>query len=382
MEHSRQLFRPSSAVVHLGHLAANYALLRRDLKPQTAILAMVKADAYGHGAVAVAKKLSQLGVAGFGVATLEEGIELRSAGLLEPVVVMGGMLGVGGPACEMLLHHRLTPVVHSEQAIELLEQAAAKLGQKVSVHLKIDTGMSRLGVLPKDLPAVLHRLKSSPSVELAAVMTHLACGDEPDFTAQQLNIFARVHEKILQLFGNIPLWHVANSAALLMNHAVNPFPAEQTWVRPGLALYGLAAGVSSQLQLQPVMSLLSHVALIKTIPAGSHVSYGATFTAKRATKLAVVPIGYADGYPFRVSGKASVLVRGKRLPVLGRVTMDMIMCDLTDLPEAAVGDEVVLLGRQGGSEIRAEDLAAWAETIPYEILCGISKRMPRVYVES
>lgn len=370
-------FRPTAAEINLTALQHNVQSLQVLLSKNTKILAMIKADAYGHGALPIARKLAQLDLAGFGVATVEEGLELRQGGIEKTVVVMGGMLGFGAPASEELVRHNLLPVLHSEQAIDFLETAAAKQNKKVNVHLKIDTGMSRLGVLPKDLNSVLSRLKLAKNISLTGVMTHLACGDDHDFTHRQFELFAKAREKVLEVFGSIPVWHAANSAAILSHQALADFPAQEWWVRPGLALYGIGATA-----LQPVMSLKSHLALIKTIPASSHVSYGATFIAKRATKLGVVPIGYADGYPFRVAHKASVLISGRRVPVLGRVTMDMIMCDLTDLPQVAVGDEVVLLGQQQNESISADELAAWAETIPYEILCGVSKRMPRVYVES
>ena len=382
------LFRPTWATVDLGALARNYDLISRRLAGRAAIMAMVKADAYGHGAVRVSQALVRRGVRALGVATVEEGVELREAGIAVPVLVMGGLMGVGSPASKRMIEAELTPVIHSTHVLDSLEADAVRLGRTVPVHLKLDTGMSRLGVRPEALPAFLAHLVSCPHLALEGVMTHLAQGDCDKPSAEQMRLFLACREKIEAALGPVRVWHIANSAAILRGEEVVVAGAAECWVRPGLALFGDRDGTIldggdgtafGDAELSPVMGIESRAVLLKRIPAGTRVSYGGTFTTERPTRIAVVPIGYADGYPFRASGKAEVLVRGQRCPVLGRVTMDMIVVDVTDVADVAVNDQVVLLGAQGSERIALRELAAWSGTIPYELLCGISKRMPRVY---
>lgn len=375
-------FRPTHAVIDLEALRHNYQEVTKRLPKKTGVLTMVKADAYGHGAVPIAKTFEACGAACLGVATVEEGVELRQAGIRTKILVMGGLWGAGKEAAEALLKNCLTPVVHSTGVIELLSQYAQRTTHDViHVHLKIDTGMSRLGITLQALPQVLETLKKNPQVKLEGVMTHLAWRQNKEYTAQQTKVFKEAGAKVLEALGKVPIWHIANSAAVIEGSPIECPWAGQYWVRPGIMLYGIPPYPEffSKANLKPVMSLKSKVALMKNVPAGTKVSYNCTFTTKRASCIGVVPIGYADGYPWSVSNKAHVLVLGKRVSVLGRVTMDMIMIDLTDLPSAKVGDEVVLLGAQGKEEINADELAGWAGTIPYEIACRVSKRMPRIY---
>jgi alanine racemase len=374
------LFRPAWATVDLSALRENYALLKGHLPVGTGIMAMVKADAYGHGAVEVSHVLAASGVSALGVATVEEGMELRAAGIETSILVMCGLMGAGSPASVRMIEESLTPVIHSSGVIESLEKAAAAAGKDVGVHLKIDTGMSRLGVRPEMLDPVLGRLRACEHIRVEGVMTHLADADEDDSAADQIDIFEGCIERIERALGHIRIWHVANSVAIMKGRPVCVRGAAECWARPGLALYGeCETDHPLREKVRPVMGIESRVMLLKSAPAGTRVSYGGTYTLSRKSRLAVVPIGYADGYPWRASGKASVLVRGQRVPVVGRVTMDMIVLDATDIDGVAVGDAVVLLGKQGEAEIRLRDLAAWAGTIPYEILCGVSKRMPRIY---
>lgn len=382
------LFRPTWATVDLGALARNYDVIAKRLGGRATIMAMVKADAYGHGAVPVAQTLERCGCRALGVATVEEGVELRDAGMRLPILVMGGLMGVGSPASKRMIEADLTPVIHSTHVLDSLEADAARLQKKVAVHLKIDTGMSRLGTRPEALPALVAHFASCPHLVVEGVMTHLAQGDCEEPSAAQMRLFLECRAKIEQALGAVRIWHVASSAAILRGEEVCVPGAAECWARPGLALYGdcngtVLAGRDNTgfggAELSPVMGIESRAVLIKRIPEGTRVSYGGTFTTTRPTRIAVVPIGYADGYPFRLSGRAEVLLRGQRCPVLGRVTMDMIVIDVTDVADAAVNDEVVLLGSQGRERISLHDLAAWSGTITYEILCGISKRMPRVY---
>lgn len=382
-------FRPTWATIDLDALVHNAGLIEERLAaclPQRTpgtgmgLMAMVKADAYGHGAVPVSRALERCGVAALGVATVEEGVELRDAGVTAPILVMGGMMGVGAPASERLVEAHLTPVVHSADVLPALDASAARAGRTLPVHVKIDTGMSRLGVRPESLAPLLTALQGCAHLAVEGVMTHLADAGEEEPTAAQAERFAGCREEVERALGAVPIWHMANSMALLRGAAVDIPWARTVWARPGLALYGEIDGTAfPNGELRPVMGLESRVALLKRVPAGTAVSYAGTFVVERASRLAIVPIGYADGYPWRASGRASVIVRGRRVPVVGRVTMDMIVVDVTDLPQVAVGDRVVLLGRAGDAAITLEEFASWSGTITYEALCRISKRMPRIY---
>jgi len=375
------LYRPTWATIDLAALRHNYSTISKCLSEGMGVMAMVKADAYGHGAIEISRALENCGVRALGVATVEEGIELRDAGIKSPILVMGGLMGVGSPASMKMLETDLTPVIHSEDVLGSIEDAAASAGRKINVHLKIDTGMSRLGARPESLEGILTGLKASKHLVVEGVMTHLADAGEDDISDEQYDIFLSCRRRIESVLGEIKIWHVANSEAVMRGRHSLIDGAAESWVRPGLALYGECEGVEPlEEKLKPVMGLASRAVLLKHVPAGTRISYCGIFVTKRNTRLAVVPIGYADGYPWSVTGSAQVLIRGRRLPVVGRVTMDMIVVDVTDLADIAVNDEVVLLGGQGSDCITLREFAAWATTIPYEILCGISKRMPRVYV--
>lgn len=374
-------FRPTQAVIDLSALRRNAEAVRKRLPAGCGVLAMIKADAYGHGAVPVAHALTALKTEAFGVATLEEGIELRENGIGTPILVMGGLMGGGGEAARALVAHRLTPVIHSPDPINALE-AAARSSEKVKIHLKIDTGMTRMGALPSLVPKILEGVKNSPHLELEGVMTHLAYHMDVKYTKDQTERFRTMGESIQKTFGKIPVWHLANSAAVMEGEPIEGGFLGKCWARPGIMLYGIPPypDYAGKLKLEPVMSLVSKVVLIKTIPSGTKVSYSCTFETRRKSRIALVPVGYADGYPWAVSNRGAVLIAGKRCPVLGRVTMDMTMVDLTDCEEARIGSDVVLMGRQGDQTISADELAEWAGTIAYEIVCRVSKRMPREYL--
>jgi len=370
--------RPTRAEVDVGALARNVQTLRA-VAPGMALLAMVKADAYGHGATLVAPVLESLGVELLGVALVEEGLELRRAGVNAEIVVLGGAYE---DAWEALLEARLIPAVFREDQLDALASAAMRVGAKPDAHLKVDTGMSRLGVLPEEVPALLSRAKAL-GIGFSGVMSHFANADLRDgtVTERQLETFARVLAQV-ETAGFRPRWrHLANSAAVV---ALPPAKSGGSYnlVRPGLALYGVspAPWIVPPTPLEPVLTWKTAVIHLKTVPTGTAVSYGGTWTAGRPTRIATLPVGYADGYPRRLSNKAQVLVRGQRAPVVGRVCMDLCMVDVTDVPGAALGDEVVLLGRQGGQEVGAGELASWLDTIPYEVLCGVGARVPRIAV--
>lgn len=376
------LFRPTWATIDLSALRHNYSEISKVLPENVKMMAMVKADAYGHGAVRVSRVLEGLGVRALGVATVEEGIDLRDAGIKSEIVVMGGLMGAGSPASKCMVEYRLAPVVHSDGVLDSLEEAASAAGRTIDVHLKVDTGMSRLGVRPESLRAVIAKLSFCSHLRVEGVMTHLADAGDEDFSREQFELFLSCRERIEKELGPIRIWHAANSAAVFGGQYVSIDGAAECWVRPGLALYGECEGVDPSCgRLKPVMGLVSRAVLLKRVPSGTRVSYCGEFTTSRPSRLAIVPIGYADGYPWSMKGRAKVLIRGMRLPVVGRITMDMIMVDATDAVDISVNEEVVLMGSQGDERIPVREFADWAGTIPYEIFCGVSKRMPRIYLE-
>jgi alanine racemase len=371
----RTSIRPTVAVVDLAALRANAQALT-DVAAGAAMWSVIKADAYGHGAVPVARALADVSY-GLAVSLVEEGLELRAAGISSPILVLGASYGRHH---DDVVARDLTPVVGSREDLAYFAAAGARRGRPVEVHIKLDTGMSRLGLRAKELPRVLGDLATSSSLRLAGVATHLACADsaseEP--TREQLARFGEGLAAVANAGFAKVVRHAANSAATLR------FPeARFDAVRPGLALYGICPPFAEPLErpaLRPVLSLRTRVLAVREIAAGESVSYGWTWTARRPSRIGTLPIGYADGYPRRVT-TGEVMVRGRRVPIVGTVCMDMLMVDLTDVPSAGVGDEIVLIGRMGEAEISLDEVAAWAGTISYEVLCGISKRVPRQYVE-
>ena len=345
------------------------------VSPSTALLAVVKADAYGHGASACARALERK-VWGFGVSLVEEGIELRRAGVQAPIVVLGSFFGLGH---RDVVAYRLTPVVSQVDDVERFGRALIDLGVKrFAVHLKIDTGMSRLGVQPGEVGSLLAAVAAQPLIEVSGVCTHLAEADTGSEAATELQLerFARALSEVTAASRSPLVVHVANSAA------IRRFPStHRDLVRPGLALYGISpSDLASYPGLRPVLAWRTRVVAVRTVAPGVGVSYGGTFVAAAPTRIATIPIGYADGYHRRMSGRAEVLVRGVRCKVVGTITMDMAMVDCSALPTVEIGDEVTLIGQQGQERIAATELAAWADTIPWEIVCAISKRVPRVYL--
>jgi alanine racemase len=371
--------RPTVARIDTGALAHNLQTVAAHVGPACRVLAVVKADGYGHGATAAAKALVDAGAWGLAVSLVEEGVELREASIFAPVVVLGGVPPV---SADVLVHRQLRPVVWSIDHLEMLSAAVRRAGANpLPVHLKIDTGMSRLGILPRDLTPVLEWLArdAGRTIDLEGTMTHLACADDPgdELTSlRQLTSFADCLGTMAARGVQPRLRHVANSAGIVRFAA-----AHYDMVRPGIALYGAASDVDVELAgLQQTLSVHARVLGIRELPAGVRVSYGGRVQLERDSRVAIVPIGYGDGYPRSMSGRAQMLVRGHRCDVLGTITMDVCMLDVTDLPDVRVGEEVTVLGRQGLGRIDVYELAQWANTVPYEITCGISKRVPRRYV--
>ena len=370
--------RPTWAEIDLDALAQNLSVIREQIGPEVGVLAAVKADAYGHGAVECARRLQNDGVAWFGIALPEEGVELRDAGITIPILCLGGFWEGQQEVC---LRQQLTPVVYRLDMVEALDRSARDAGTVADVHVKIDTGMGRLGVQPDEVPEVAAALRSFRNIRVDGLMTHLAAADDHDqegFTAGQLSQFQQA-VSVFRERGFSPTYiHAANSAGSFA------FPESRgNLVRPGGALYGfvrdvLPANVASP-PLKPVMSLHSRIMLLKTVGKGEKLGYGCTFQTTRESLIATIPIGYDDGYRRALSNRGRVIVRGGLAPVVGRVSMDLTLIDVTDVRGVALDDEVVLLGEHEGSRISAEDIAESIGTISYEVTCGISRRVPRIY---
>ena len=366
--------RPTIAVIDMEALDHNFREVVRCAEGQQ-VLAVVKARAYGHGAVEMSKRLLRLGADMLGVALVEEGRELREAGIDAPVLVMGATFP---EQAEEMVSLKLTPAIFGLSVAQALSEAAYKRRTTINVHIKIDTGMGRIGIAPEDVPELIAALQKLRNISVQGLMTHFADADLRDkqFASKQMDRFESLLKALEAKKIKVPVRHAANSAAVLDFHR-----AFFTMVRPGLMLYGynpLEEGALGA-DLRPVLSLVTRIAFIKKVPTGVPISYGRTFTTKRESAIATLPIGYADGYGRGLSNKGEALVRGMRVPVVGRVCMDMCMIDVTDVPAAREGDDVVLIGSQGSERITADDIAAKIGTIAYEVLCGISSRVPRIY---
>jgi alanine racemase len=366
---------PAEAVVDLCAIAQNLRAIRGVLHPATQLLAVVKANAYGHGCLEVARSLVAAGADHLGVACVEEGIALRLAGVQLPILVMGPTLP---DAAEEILEYQLDPVVCDLPVAERLSHVAKQAGRPIRVHLEVDTGMARLGVSPGEAPAYGAKLAGLPGLRLEGLMSHFASAEADELASaqEQLARFLEV-DRALRAAGLLAARrHMANSAGLL---ALPDSHFEM--VRPGILLYGYAPSprLGAGLALRPALTLRTRIAALRDVPPGQGVSYGHTFVAPRALRLATLPLGYADGVRRALSNRGEVLVRGRRAPIVGRVCMDMTVVDVSAIPGTAVGDEVVLIGRQGDAAITADEVAAAAGTISYEVLAGIGPRVPRLY---
>jgi alanine racemase len=367
----------TAAEVDLGALAYNYRQLRQLIPPAVKVLAVVKADAYGHGAVPVSKKLEELNTDFLGVATVREGLELRNGGITKPILVLSGIYE---EEVEEVIAYRLTPMIYRLGIAAALSAAATKRGRKIPVHIKVDTGMGRIGVLAEEAPVFVGRVRQLENLVIEGIASHFATANEEDatFAAEQLERFSRTIEEVKRLDIDPPFCHIANSAAL-----VNLPAAHFTMVRPGIMLYGSypSLALKARISLRHAMSWKSCIADLKKVPAGYPISYGRTFVTQRPSCIAAIPVGYADGYNRLLSNRGEVLIRGRRAPVVGRVCMDWTMVDVTAIPGVEVGDEVVLMGSQSGEEITPEEIGEWIGTISYEVLCSIGKRVQRTYRE-
>ena len=367
--------RPTRIRVDLGALTHNLAAIRE--RVGVPVMGIIKANAYGHGLVPVGRHLQACGIDQLGVAFVEEGIALRRAGVQSPILVMGG---VYGRQLGQFIEHGLEITVSSIDKLRLAEAAAESMGRPAVVHLKLDTGMGRVGVNSTRCQSFLEAALASRWCQIKGIYSHLACADDPShpMTAVQTERFLDACAYFSKVGAPTPLRHLANSGGVLH------FP--QTWldmVRPGITLYGALPdpAAKAHLDLRPALSLTTRVVYFKVVQAGDTVSYGATWQAPQDTRVITLPVGYGDGYPRALSSRGEVLVRGGRHPIIGRVCMDQFMVDLGPQGTAYNEDEVVLVGRQGDECIRIEALAEAAGTIPYDILTGLNERIPREYLK-
>lgn len=362
------------AEIDLSAFSENLCQVQKRVCP-AGILAMVKANAYGHGSIAIARLLEKHRVALLGVAYLEEAIPLREGGITLPIVVM---TGVRADQISEAIRYNLTPVVFNRESLSYLSHYAQRYHKVIKVHLKIDTGMGRLGVSVREAQSFIEEAYHQEGLYIEGVMSHFSDADLRDLSFAQgqveamEGIWGAMHQANIQ----VPYCHIANSAAIIRLAS-----AHFNLVRPGLMLYGYSPVVGgSEVSLKPVMQIKTRVLSIKRVPAGVSISYGRTFVTQKESMIAALSIGYADGYPRLLSNQGVVIAKGVRVPVIGRVCMDMTMVDVTQVPSLAIGDWVTVLGAEGEADVWAGEIADWAHTIPYEILCGIRDRIPRVYI--
>lgn len=369
------------AAVDLSAVLYNMERMHETLSPQTEMIGVIKTDGYGHGAVPIGRELEKLSyVFGYATATAEEAFLLRRAGLEKPVLVLGYTFPY---SYEELIIQKIRPAVFRKDALEALDACAARLNKKALVHVKVDTGMSRIGIMPDEEGlAFMEWISSLKNIEVEGIFTHFARADERDqkaALAQLAQFTAFVAEAERRTGSRIPLKHCSNSAAILTLPQAN-----LSLVRAGITLYGLSPSGEVKrdiLALRPVLSLKSRLVYVKEIEAGTPVSYGGTYVSKERMRIGTVPVGYGDGYPRSLSNKGSVLIRGKRAPILGRICMDQFMVDLSDIPEAQEGEEITLIGADGTDEITMEEIGELSGRFNYELACDLGKRIPRVYVK-
>lgn len=370
--------RPAWIEVDGEAILHNVQWIRQILRSHTRLMAVVKANAYGHGLVPTAQILLEAGVDALGVACLEEALELKGAGVNVPIILLGPSLP---DQAEEIVHHQIQCVVSDGQMVRALSKFAQRWEKPAEVHLKVDTGMTRQGALVDRVPELLDDIIYSPGVHLKGICTHFASADsDPEYTEYQFQQF----KKVISWFKedpSPPLFHCANSSATLLSPQFH-----LDMVRCGLLVYGInpfyKAPTKGYLHpnLRPALSLKARIALVKEVPAGQKVGYGCTYTTRRPTRIALVPLGYGDGLPWQLSNRGNVLLRGQRAPILGRVSMDQFTVDVTDIPGVQVGDEVVLLGPQGQEEQTVHHLAEDAGLIPHVVLANLGARLRRSYL--
>ena len=364
--------RPTRAVIHLGAISHNIREIRKKIGNERDLMAVVKADGYGHGAVEVSRAALESSADSLGVAIPEEGQDLRKAGIDVPILVLG--LIQPGEA-HKVVESSLDQAVCSVELAEALDQEARNASVRINVHVKMDTGMSRIGVKPDDVPAFIRTIRQMRNLNVKGLFTHFATADASDksFSRRQIDLFNRVIEEIRLMGIDIPQKHMANSAGVL------DLPESyHDLVRPGIMMYGHYPSneVSRSVRLCPAMTLKTRISFLKTVPPRTPIGYGGSFVTSRETRVATIPVGYGDGYPRLLSGRSIVCVNDRRAPLLGRVCMDMCMIDVSEVPHVKPGDEVILFGH----DPTVDEIAAIVGTINYEILCLVGKRVPRIYI--
>jgi alanine racemase len=368
---------PAWVEIDLDAAKHNIDRVRSIVPPGVRMLLVVKADAYGHGAVRISRLAVECGVDMLGVATLDEGRELRKAGITLPILILSPVLP---QELEGVLDNDLAVTASSYEFVEKASGIAVRRGAVCTLHIEVDTGMGRAGIAQGQAIEAISKMSSLPGIRLAGVFTHFPASDsDVDFTMDQIRAFTGIVDGLKETGVAFEYVHCANSAAILN------FPSSHfNLVRPGLLVYGHAPSIvlKDTIDVVPVMSFKARLVLVRDMPGGASISYGRTYIAPGPIKMGVVPVGYGHGLSHRLSNRGQFLFRGKRVGVIGRVTMDMTMLDLSEFADAGVGEEVVIFGRQGDTEITADDVARWDETLNYEVLCRISKRVPRVYLRS
>ncbi len=362
--------------VDLARIADNIQKIKDKVGPDVKVLAVVKTDGYGHGAVATAHVLSEIGVYAFAVATIDEARELRTSGIRNPILILGYVFPND---LQDVIDYNVTSTVFSYDSAKMIADYAKKRGKTAKIHIKLDTGMGRIGFIPsEEAKEEIKKIFELPNIEVEGVFTHFATADEADKSGAtaQAKLFEDFVDSIEADGYHFAIRHICNSAGVLEfdNNYDN-------MVRAGIITYGLYPSdyVDKSLGLMPALELVSHVAYVKEVGPNFTVSYGSTYVTDKNTKIATIPVGYGDGYPRALSSKGRVLINGCYAPIIGRVCMDQFMVDVTDVPDIAQGDEVVLIGEQGDNAITVDEVAQLADTINYEIICGINKRVPRIY---
>lgn len=370
------------AKIDLDAVCYNMEQMHRNLSEKTQMIGVIKTDGYGHGAVQIGNELEKMNyVFGYAVATAEEAMILRHAGLKKPILILGYTF----PYCyEELIHHDIRPAVFREDTIEELAECARRMGKNVKVHVKVDTGMTRIGIRPDESGiAFVDKILHTDGIELEGMFTHFAKADEMDKSSvkEQIRRIKDFMSDVEEKFGfHIPIKHCSNSAGI-----VELPEANMDVVRAGITLYGLwpSSEVSKDIvDLRPVLSLKSHIVYIKEVESGTPISYGGTYMTDKKMRIATIPVGYGDGYPRGLSNKGYVLIRGRKAPILGRVCMDQFMVSVDGIPDAAEGDEVTLIGTDGAYQITMEELGELSGRFNYEFACDLGKRIPRVYFKN
>ena len=368
------------AGIDLDALKYNVEGIKRCKAESAMLMGVIKANAYGHGAKVFAHELDRMGCDWFAVATVDEGLELRRDGIEQPILVLGYTCEAQYPD---MVQWEITPTIYSLDMAKAFDAAAAKAGKVANIHIKIDTGMSRIGFLPgEESLDEIEKIHELRHLRIQGMFTHFACADMRDKThvGHQIEKFHQMIDGVRQREIPVEIFHCSNSASIM------ELPSEHmNLVRAGIILYGLYPSnemEEKRLPLKPVMSLYSHIVHVKEVPEGVTVGYGATYVTGRPTRIATVPVGYADGYPRSLSNRASVLLHGRRVPIIGRVCMDQFMVDVTDMPQVSVGDVVTLIGQDGEEILSVEEISEMAGSFNYEFVCDVSRRVPRVYIKN